>query len=99
MSFKWLFQISKNLHFETQLLEVMDWNQENATSFIDDIEKEISLHEHNDQNVFYESIISKGKKYVPDHHFEEFEKLMKETINNILVDILEKNKELESLEN
>jgi hypothetical protein len=99
MLFKWLFQISKNLHFETQLLEIMDWNQENAESFVEDIEKEIALHEHKDQNVFYESIISKGRKYVPDHNFEEFEKLMKETISHILVDILEKSKELESLEN
>ena len=99
MSFKWLFQISKNLHFETQLLEIMDWNQESVESFVEDIEKELALHEHKDQNVFYESIISKGKKYVSDYNFEEFEKLMKETISHILLDVLEKNKEPEELEN
>ena len=97
MFFDWFFKSFKNLQFETALLEMMDWDEEKLESFISEVEKDLKLHENLDLEVFTDSIVEKGNRYVSEYYLEDFKSLMKESIDQILQDII--NQEKNSMEN
>ena len=97
MSFEWFAKNFRNLHWETKLLEMMDWDEEKLEAFVKDVEKDLQLHEHLDLEVFSESLVEKGRKYVSEYYFDDFKVFMKESINTILMDMV--NQETNVLEN
>ena len=97
MSFEWFLKNFANLHWETKLLEMMDWDEEKLEAFVQDVEKDLQLHEHLDLEVFSESLVEKGRKYVSEYYFDDFKVFMKESINTILMDMV--NQETNVLEN
>ena len=97
MFFDWFFKSFKNLQFETALLEMMDWDEEKLESFISEVEKDLKLHENLDLEVFTDNIVEKGNRYVSEYYLEDFKSLMKESIDQILQDII--NQEKNSMEN
>jgi len=88
MSFEWFINNFRNLHWETKLLEMMGWDEEKLEAFVKDVEKDLQLHEHLDLEVFSDSLIEKGRKYVDEYYFDEFKVFMKESIDKILVDLI-----------
>ena len=98
MIFDYFFQMSRNIHFETQLLEMMDWDHGKVESFIQEVEKLLELHEVPNYAVFNECLTEVGKKYVNPQYQEEFPKFIKETVDNVLKDLI-KLKETKELEN
>tara|TARA_B100000029_G_scaffold498488_1_gene567410 strand:- start:2178 stop:2471 length:294 start_codon:yes stop_codon:yes gene_type:complete len=92
MFFDWFFKNFKNLQFETALLEMMDWDEEKLEAFVGEVEKDLELHEHLDLEVFSESLIKKGSAYVPDYYLEDFKTLIKESIESILQEMIDQEK-------
>ena len=88
MSFEWFVNSFHNLHWETKLLEMMGWDEEKLEAFVKDVEKDLQFYEHLDLEVFSESLIEKGRKYVDEYYFDEFKVFMKESIDKILVDLI-----------
>ena len=97
MFFDWFFKNFKNLQFETSLLEMMDWDEEKLEAFVSEVEKDLELHEHLDLEVFSESLIKKGSVYVLDYYLDDFKILMKESIEDILKEMI--NQEKNTMEN
>ena len=97
MSLAWFVNNFRNLHWETRLLEMMDWDEEKLEAFVQDVEKDLQLHENLDVEVFSDSLAEKGRKYVSEYYFDEFKVFMKESIDKILVDLI--TQETDTLEN